>query len=209
MDRKEEIIMATLKLASKFGLKSVSMSMIADEVGIKKPSLYNHFESKEQLVAEMYKFLRNKAKNKANIDFDVSKWSFSNAISVENVLKSMVYNYITIAIEDNMLMFYKLIYSERAFSENAKSIVCAETDKMINATCQIFQMMDDKKLLTFNDVYISAFSFAMTIHGLIDYLLDKGEDLKNNNSLDSVINKYIINFVKEHKVGENHEEKID
>ena len=41
--RKKEIIMATLELAANKGLGNVSMNMIADKVGIKKPSLYNHF----------------------------------------------------------------------------------------------------------------------------------------------------------------------
>ena len=43
--RKKEIIMATLELAANKGLGNVSMNMIADKVGIKKPSLYNHFKS--------------------------------------------------------------------------------------------------------------------------------------------------------------------
>ena len=56
MNRKEEIIMATLELAAEKGLGSVSMNMIADKVGIKKPSLYNHFVSKEEIVQAMYDF---------------------------------------------------------------------------------------------------------------------------------------------------------
>ena len=42
MSKKEEIILSTLDLASRYGLKSLSMSQIADSVGIKKTSLYNH-----------------------------------------------------------------------------------------------------------------------------------------------------------------------
>lgn len=49
-NRKEEILLATLELASEKGLGSVSLNMIADKVGIRKPSLYNHFSSKEELV---------------------------------------------------------------------------------------------------------------------------------------------------------------
>ena len=37
MNRKEEIIYATLELASEYGLKSVSLSQIADKIGIRKP----------------------------------------------------------------------------------------------------------------------------------------------------------------------------
>ena len=50
MKTKERIILATLDLAAEHGLKSHSMSQIAEAVGIKKPSLYNHFDSKETLI---------------------------------------------------------------------------------------------------------------------------------------------------------------
>ena len=59
--------MATLELAANKGLGNVSMNMIADKVGIKKPSLYNHFASKEELVEVMYQFLREEAKKNANV----------------------------------------------------------------------------------------------------------------------------------------------
>lgn len=72
MNRKEEIIMATLELAAEKGLGSVSMNMIADKVGIKKPSLYNHFVSKEEIVQAMYEYLREQAKGKSQIKMMVT-----------------------------------------------------------------------------------------------------------------------------------------
>ena len=66
-NRKEEILLATLELASEKGLGSVSLNMIADKVGIRKPSLYNHFSSKEELVEALYQFLREQAKKKSEI----------------------------------------------------------------------------------------------------------------------------------------------
>lgn len=49
------------------GLAGVSMSMIADKIGIKKPSLYKHFSSKDEIVEAMYQFLREQSKKNANI----------------------------------------------------------------------------------------------------------------------------------------------
>ena len=70
MSRKQEIIYATLELASEYGLKAVSLSQIADRIGIKKPSLYNHFKSKEEIVSAMYAFLRENAKKKNSVTAD-------------------------------------------------------------------------------------------------------------------------------------------
>lgn len=47
VNRKEEIVLVTLELAVKKGHASVSMSVIADQIGIKKPLLYKHFASIE------------------------------------------------------------------------------------------------------------------------------------------------------------------
>ena len=76
MERKEEIIQATFMLASKNRIDNVSMSQIATQLGIKKPSLYNHFRSKDEIVKAMYDYLRTQAKEKLKItktkDFNTS-----------------------------------------------------------------------------------------------------------------------------------------
>ena len=195
--RKEEIIMATLKLASEQGLRAVSMSMIAKEVGIKKPSLYNHFKSKEELVYEMYQFLKNKAQKETNTQMDLSIFDKKSAYEI---LSTLVNNYVILSSESYMQMFYKVIYSERAISSEASKIMVVETEKMIAATKQVFKALKDKKLLKFENWEINATSFALTIHSLIDYSLDKYLS-ENNKPLINVklIDEFILNFCNEHK----------
>ena len=199
-NRKEEIIMATLKLASIKGLGAVSMNMIADCVGIKKPSLYNHFKSKEELVEEMYLFLREKAQCETNTQMDFA--IFENKSAYE-ILTCLVQNYILLSTEQNMHLFYKVIYSERAISSEAAKIMAVETEKMINATRKVFEILKDKKLLRFRSVEISALSFSLTIHSLVNYSLDKcfggHEEMIINIKL---INEYIADFCDEHKIRE-------
>ena len=71
-----------------------------------------------------------------------------------------------------MLDFYKVIYSERSIQPMAAKILAEETEKMIIATKQLFYAMEVHKLLHFTNPDMSAVSFAMTIHGLMDYELD-------------------------------------
>ncbi len=198
--RKEEIIMATLKLASAKGLKAVSMSMIAEEIGIKKPSLYNHFKSKDEIINEMYLFLRKKAQIETQTQLDYA--IFENK-SASQILSCLVKNYIALSNEPYMQMFYKVIYSEMSISPQAAKIMTAETEKMIEATKQVFIILENKKLLKFENIKISALSFALTIHSLIDYMLDIG--LSNNEepfkNLD-LISEFIDNFCIEHKFKE-------
>ncbi|MES9682559.1 hypothetical protein CN514_18150 [Bacillus sp. AFS001701] len=51
---KDKIIAAALSLFSKNGYEGTSLSDIAKVVGIQKPSIYNHFKSKEEIFLTIY-----------------------------------------------------------------------------------------------------------------------------------------------------------
>ena len=187
-NRKEEIILTTLELAAEKGLAGVSMSMIADKIGIKKPSLYKHFSSKDEIVEAMYQFLRDKSKENANIkpvDYSIL---FSEKTAYE-VLKGVVQRYINMNHQEQMLTFYKVIYSERSIQPMAAKIMAEETERMIIATKQLFYAMEIHKLLHFENADMSAVSFSMTVHGLMDYELDQkyGYDEAPKNFLDEYL----------------------
>jgi len=188
MSKKEEILLSTLDLASKYGLKSLSMSQIADSVGIKKPSLYNHFSSKEELIKEMYEYIRNKSKqNISNITLDNI-----NEKSTYDILHNSVMNYKKMVLDEDMFKFYSVIYSERTTNNNASQIVIEETNKMINATKKLFKLLKDNNKLFVDDIEMASITFSMTIHSLIDYELDckkNNQDYDENN-----IPKYIKCF---------------
>ena len=52
---KQEIIEAALDLFSAQGFEATSVSQIADAVGIRKASLYSHFENKQAILDELVK----------------------------------------------------------------------------------------------------------------------------------------------------------
>lgn len=198
--RRQEIIIATLNLASQKGLGAVSMNMIAESVGIKKPSLYNHFKSKDELVNAMYEFLRKKASENVQLNFDPEFFENNSAFEI---LYRLVENYITLCSDKNIEMFYKVIYSERAISRVASKIMINETEKMISATKNIFGLLQAKKKLKFSDEETCATAFALTIHSMMDYLADvsfcESGEVKRDTSL---IKKYISLFCKEHEFKE-------
>lgn len=185
MTKREEIILSTLNLASKYGLKSLSMSQIAESVGIKKPSLYNHFSSKEELIKEMYGYIRNQSKQ------DIPN------ISIEDILKKSTYdilfdsvmNYKKMIMNEEMFKFYSVIYSERATNNEASQIVVEETNKMINATKTLLIFLKENNKLFIDDIEMASISFSMTIHSLIDYEIDSKKS--NQNYDENNIPKYI------------------
>ena len=80
----------------------ISMSQIATQLGIKKPSLYNQFRSKNEIVKAMYDYLRTQAKEKLKItDLDYGKLVKDK--SLEEVLKLTVQNYYRMSAQNDML----------------------------------------------------------------------------------------------------------
>ncbi|MBP3272781.1 MAG: TetR/AcrR family transcriptional regulator [Ruminococcus sp.] len=171
MDKKEQIILAALELAAENGPAAVSMSQIADKVGIKKPSLYNHFPSKEAIIAAMYGYLRDASKKQHSIQ-DTDFGSFVEDKSAEQALTMSVLSYRNMCTDKNMLSFYKLIYSQRASDPAAAAIMKEETDRMVLSTKNLFYALKVHGKLSIGDIDTAALSFAMTVHSLIDYQLD-------------------------------------
>lgn len=56
MNTKEKIFDVALDLFSKKGYDSVSLREIAEEVGIKKSSIYSHYPSKEAILMDIFKY---------------------------------------------------------------------------------------------------------------------------------------------------------
>ena len=204
MSKKEEIIYATLELAAEYGLKSLSMSQIAEKVGIKKPSLYNHFESKEVLIKEMYQFIREKSKESLSFA-GLEQLMNKNA---KEVLTMSVLNYKKMVSDEKMVMFYKVIYSERTVNTEAAQILIEENNKMIEATKMLFKFLQSQNKLKIDNIEIAATSYAMTIHSIIDYEFDclKANQKINANLLQEYIEWFCNQYCKEEK---NEKEKIN
>ena len=170
-NRKNEIIKATLELAAENGLGTVSMQQIADRVGITKASLYNHFSSRDEIVEEMYEVLRNATKEKAaisGIDYD----GLNAGTPLKDILLGSVNIYRNMVNNPDMFLFYKVIMSERSINSVAAEIMVRETETMINATKSLFYALSVKGIASFKDVDTAAFSFAMTVHAILDYESD-------------------------------------
>ena len=194
MDKKEEIILATLDLACERGLSGVSLGQIAKKVGMKKPSIYNHFESKEKLIEQMYVYLREKAKRQtAETNFDVS--ALMQGRSAFEILMIAVGGYAKMNSDETMEKFYRLIYAQRTSDPAAAKIIADETKRMIAATKALFYAMQAHKKINCDDIDTAAFGFTMTVHSILDYTLDCkscGEPLNED-----LLAKYVSWFCKQ------------
>jgi len=193
MDRKEQILWATLDLATQYGLKAITMSQIAQKVGIQKPSLYNHFKNKDEIIHAMYEFIREHAKQNSINDVDYSEFTKEN--SAETVLNFAVTNYLNMSRSDKLFAFYKVIYAERTLNSRIAKIMTEETNRMIQATKNLFYALQIHGKIHIEDIDNASLSFAMTIHSMMDYQFDCAEaNLKFD---DNMLQDYIHWFCKQ------------
>ncbi len=206
MNRREEIIYATLELASVNGMKGVSMAQIADKVGIKAPSLYNHFGSKEEIIREMYVFLREQAQ-KSNQGKPVDYSEMFEGNSLEEILLLSVSSYIGMVSNKNMLQFFKVLYSERSTDPSAAKIMVEETERMLSQSRDLFYALAVHGKISNQNADMAAMTFSLTIHSLIDYRMDKitAGELEGFGDGESPVPEKIISFIKwfSNQIGEN------
>ena len=196
MDRKEQIMLALLSLASDAGLRNVSLSQIAQRVGIRKASLYNHFAAKEEIVTALYEYLRAQARQQgAAISADETVQLRGR--SALDILTDGVQQYRDMVEHPQMKAFFRLILSERVFSPDAADILCMETERMLQATRQLFYALQVHGILHFDHIDEDALSYAMTIHGLLEYDMDRA--LAGNAETTPLIQNYLMAFCQAHR----------
>ena len=117
----ELIIQSAAKLSNKIGLENLSLKIIAEELNIKSPSLYNHITSldniKEKLMIYGWKEIENKI-----IDSAVGVTGYV-------ALKNMCYAFYDYATNNKGVFLAMLWYNK------------FETEEKNNATTRLFDMV--------------------------------------------------------------------
>ncbi|QKS70558.1 TetR/AcrR family transcriptional regulator [Paenalkalicoccus suaedae] len=108
MNTADSILQTALSEFAERGYSGTSLNTIANEVGIKKPSIYNHFKNKEALFEAVVK--------KVYVDYmQTLKIEIDKAPSAEAGLKSILWglaNYLSDAEEGKFYMRYILFPPE-------------------------------------------------------------------------------------------------
>ena len=168
---KNEILASILPLASKEGLRNLSLSKIAENAGIAKSTLYSHFDSKDDMIDQLYLYLREKAKERMHIGV-VDYGNIVKGKSLEEVLLYVVSSYDSINRDSDMKNFYAIIESEKAFSNIAARIITEETETMFTATKNLFYALEAEKIAHFPSLENAALLFAQSVHSTLTLMKD-------------------------------------
>jgi AcrR family transcriptional regulator len=129
MNTREEIITAMLDLGEEKGLSNVSLSDIALEVGIRKASIYSHFESQQTLVDAMVRYCNEELEKKTfNVDF--------KAKDARSMLVSLFDNIIDVFAQKPVSSFFSIVQQMSMFDEDF-ALQSRMITSMINARIRI------------------------------------------------------------------------
>ena len=123
MNTKKKIFDVDLDLFSKKGYDSVSLREIAEEVGIKKSSIYSHYPSKEAILMDIFKYLTNLFEYDELLNNKELDLSEDNEILVDN--PEMFYHMGSEAIktmfsQEKNLKIWKLIFIQMHHNETIR-----------------------------------------------------------------------------------------
>lgn len=123
MNTKEKIFDVSLDLFSKKGYDSVSLREIAEEVGIKKSSIYSHYPSKEAILMDIFEYFTDYFKYDEQLNSKELILAPDNEILLED--PELFYHMGSEAIKEMLLnernlKIWKLVLIQMHYNENIR-----------------------------------------------------------------------------------------
>lgn len=181
---REKIINAFLVSAFDSSAGATSLQNISDILQIKKASLYNHFESRDEMYAAVVLYCREYLDDVNFLPDDM----FLNGSFIEedifSVVKKILRRYILFFENEPLFQIYVFIHTEQYFCRAAYLAVDAERNKIQNGFRTLFDAYletgaicnsESKDMHILSDWFASAFLQQLDI-----YIMRKKEVVRQN-----------------------------
>lgn len=139
----EKIINAVLSCAFEKSTGATSLSDIADKLGIKKASLYNHYENREAIIDAAVKHCAETILKTAFIPPEMD--ATAQKYSAEVVIKGIVNRWFKMNTKEPLLQIYAFIQSEKYFSTSAAKAFLDSQAKLKDQTVQALSALANAK----------------------------------------------------------------
>ncbi|MFS0788396.1 TetR/AcrR family transcriptional regulator [Shouchella sp. 1P09AA] len=144
MSTKERIIDAALQAFSKHGFEGTTLAQIAKNVGIQKPSMYNHFKSKNELFLLISERITNQLVT--NIQTTAKHYEETD---IETRLYAVLKHSCDFIIHEQEGVMYKrfMLFPPAELRSNVREIVQAGDQEINQVLHQLFQQgLDEGRL---------------------------------------------------------------
>ncbi|MGZ7050027.1 MAG: TetR/AcrR family transcriptional regulator [Methanobacterium sp.] len=167
---KERIFDAAIQLFAQYGFEGTSMREIAEEVGIKKASMYSHFKSKDEILDKIMDYPTTRIGMVGPQGIETEELIVS--MGVENFMK-MAISVVTDWMKDPyMEKIWRIICIELYHNQQIKDFYSKFTDNALSFWKSNFEIMMKHKLIKPSDPEILAIEY-LSFYGnaYMDYFI--------------------------------------
>ena len=178
---KDKIIEAVLNSSFYRSTGATSLTDIANELHIKKASLYNHFNNRDDLLAQTTASCAEYIRAITFIPADVD--AIAKKYSPETVLKGIVNRYFKMHEKSPLFQIYTYVESQKYFNAEAAAIVKEEKEKIVKQTEQVLLALAEqgKLVLTKSSAQYASQWFCSGVNDLLNlYLVDRKQIIVKN-----------------------------
>lgn len=180
----ENIINAFLFSAFENGAGASSLQDISDILQIKKASLYNHFESKDEMYAATLDYCRMYLSNVNFIPDELREKPNLFDDSINSIFKKIIKRFINIYEEEPCFQIYAFIHTEQYFNISAMEIRKNEIEKIEEGFLFLlkgFVEAGKLKKMTPTELRSTSVMMAAVVLQQMDlYIIQKKETVRQN-----------------------------
>ena len=173
MNTKKRILDAALKLFSEKGYGNVYVGQIAEAVGIKAPSLYKHYKSKQDIFNAILDEMKNNydkqamALNMNGSDVNIDVGIFS-AVSEDELVKMGIGLFSYFLHDEYVCRFRKMLTLEQFHDSELSQLYTKQyVDQPLSYQSAMFSMLCAGGLLRQEDAEVMALQFYAPLYMLL------------------------------------------
>lgn len=146
---KERIFETALDLFSENGFAATSIRMITKKTGITVASFYNHFESKDQLLQEVYEYYRKLYIDSA--DLVAQYGELLDKLGPAGLFRHLTLAFVESMRNEKLAKLSRIIVMEQYTSKTAGEIVHRDQQKLLASMEEMFVLMNQKGMIRVED----------------------------------------------------------
>ena len=164
MPTKERILYAALDLFSKKGYDGVGVDLIAENAGLKGPSLYRHFKGKEDIFNSMIELVASHYEEGFGLKQELEELPESMEELIENAMRKIQFT-----MHDDIIRKTRRILAMEQFRSKrmAELTSCYHLENLQRVYADIFAGMMEKGILKQENPEILALEFVSPVSLLI------------------------------------------
>lgn len=180
---REKIISAFLFCAFDKNVGVTSLQDIAEYLGIKKASLYNHFAGRDEMYEATLNYCRDYCEKLSFIPENFMKLDLFQKKTLVEVMNSLIRRYIQMYETEPLFQIFAFVHSEKYFNKEAADIAERELQKLEYGISQIFLIYCNDKKVGLSpaelDCAVKWFSSAF-MQQIDSYIMNKKEIVRQN-----------------------------